>query len=470
MSPKWKRRDFLRTVGLAGLLAPVAGYWPDLQEARALTEKRNMVLIFLPNGKVRENPFVTDAAGGWEYGDGFRPYNAFRDRSIAIEEYGFQDFIDRHYSGDHGGHVAPGVCMFTGDVAYAPGGQGRGGIAPSLDQIVAWDYLNRGVITNPLRKSLNIKVTGSSFRSPSVFFQTPADYALNRTYSTEVPQVSLTSAPRDGFAQMFGDIAGTAGGATVEDLWLQGRSILDVPAAELETLKPTLPAEGRALLDQHLYNLRELERGLAAEDVEAPITPPDPPSDIGLTPENHVRVLGQWFDIVDAALRLDRTRIVTMQFGGIASRFHVPELGLGFVGTSGDSNSGSDHHSYTHHRGADVPQFMTWFSERIAELLTRLTGTGSEPRSDILTDSTVMVGMEFGWNHRAYDVPVTLFGEGGGYFRTGQRLRYGNDLAQYHKHTGTLLAIARSMGVEGLDLVGHDMADYQRGPIPELLA
>jgi hypothetical protein len=60
--------------------------------------------------------------------------------------------------------------MFTGDVSYTSGGAGSVGLAPSIDQIVAWDYLDRGLITNPLRKSLSIKITGSSFRAPSVSF------------------------------------------------------------------------------------------------------------------------------------------------------------------------------------------------------------------------------------------------------------------------------------------------------------
>lgn len=468
MKNEWKRRDFLRTVGIAGLLAPVATYWEDLPEARALTSKRNMVLVYLPNGKTRGNPFVSGSGGSWRYEQGFEPYNAFRNRSIAIEQYSFQQFVDRHYSGDNAGHCANGTCMYTGEVAYAPGGRASGGIAPSIDQIVAWDYLNRGVITNPLRKSLAIKMTGSSFRSPSVFFQTPSDYTLNRTYRSEVPPLNLEGSPRDGFVQMFGDLA-EMGGGTVEQLWLHGRSILDVPAAELASLRPTLPAEGRALLDQHLQGLRDLERGLAAEDAEAPITVPDPPDDVDDTPGNHERIWSQWVQIIDAAFRLDRTRIASIQFGGIASRFQVPSLGLGRVGGS-QNNSGSDHHSYTHHAPDRVPLFMNWYAERVAELLTELTGSGATPKPDILQDSVVMVGMEFGWNHQSYDVPITLFGEGGGYFAPGRVVRYGNDLSHFHQHTGTLLAVAHAMGTEGLELVGRDNADYQRGPSSELRA
>ncbi|MEM9191243.1 MAG: DUF1552 domain-containing protein [Myxococcota bacterium] len=461
---KWKRREFLRSSVIAGFLAPVAAYWPDLPEARALTEKRNLVLVFLPNGKVRENPFIEGMGSGWSYAEGFRPYNAFRDRSIAIEEYHFQSFINRHYNGDHGGHVAPGACMFTGDVAHETGGSGDGGVAPSLDQIVAWDYLDRGVISNPLRKSLPIKVTGSSFRSPSVFFQTPPDYTLNRTYSNRMQPVSMIDAPREGFDLMFGDVAMMNGG-TSEDLWAQGRSILDVPSAELNRLKTNLPSEGQQIMDQHLQALRELETGLA--DDGSMIEPPPRPEDIARRPENHVAIMGQWWDIVDSALRLDRTRIVTVQYGGIASRFHVPELGLGAVG-NGDGNSGSDHHSYTHHAGGRVPEFMDWFAQRNSELLTRLSGGGSVP-TDILCDSAVMVGMEFGWNHNATDVPVTIFGELGGHLDVGKAVTYGNDIATYHKHTGTLLALAKGMGVDGLNQIGRDNNEYQQGPATELL-
>jgi hypothetical protein len=467
---KWKRREFLRNSVIAGLLAPVAAYWRDLPEARAQDDRRHLVTIFLPNGKVRENPFVEGSGTAYSFAEGFSAYNAFRDRCIAIQEYGFQTFINAHYDGDHGGHVAPGCCMFTGDVSYTSGGAGSVGLAPSIDQIVAWDYLDRGVITNPLRKSLSIKITGSSFRSPSVFFQTPADYSLGRTYTGMMTPVTLIDRPVDGFERMFGDLTTmSTEGDTAADLWAQGKSILDVPAAEIRRIQPNLPSDGRAILEQHLHSLRELEVALA-DDTTTVLVPPDAPTDIARTPDNHERIIQQWWQVVDAALRFDRTRIVSVQFGGIASRFHVPALGLGFVGTSGDSNSGSDHHSYTHHSGAVVPRFMDWFAARIAELLTEMTGTGAEAKPDILRDSVVAVGMEFGWNHNASDVPVTLFGEAGGYFETGKVVRYGNDLANYHKHTGTLLGLAHAMGVDRLTTVGRNMPEYQRGVVPELLA
>jgi len=80
-----------------------------------------------------------------------------------------------------------------------------------------------------------------------------------------------------------------------------------------------------------------------------------------------------------------------------------------------------------------------------------------------------MFGCEFGYsNHIANDVPVALFGQAGGHFKTGRLLTYGNELEAYHKHTGTLLSICHAMGVTGLTAVGNPAPQYQRGPTPEL--
>lgn len=464
-----RRRDFIRSSVIASLLAPVAMQFRDLAAAQPPEGPTYMVLIFIGNGKCRENVFVETTADGFRFGPGFAPLERHKADAIAFQNYHFQSFINRHYSGDHGGHVAPGAVMFTGDLPYVRGTEGGPGIAPSIDQIVAYDYLRRGVIADPLRKSLNIKMTGSSFRSPSVFLQTPADYSLNATFTSERTPVSQLMDPREGFSRMFGDFAAMAG-STTEQLWAVGRSVLDVPHRELARMRTRLPAEGLRILDQHEHSLRELETSFASEGMMTPLTPPDAPPAIDVVPANHVRIFEQWARLIDASFRFDRTRIATIQFGGIASRFQVPELGLGFVGTSGDSNSGSDHHSYTHHQPRDVDRFLTWYSERIAGLLDTMKGDGTAVRPSILPQSAVMVGAEFGWNHDATDVPVMLFGQGGGYFRTGQLVTYGNDISQYHKHTGTLLSVCHAMGVTELTRIGRPDAEYQRGVVEALRA
>ncbi len=463
-----KRRTFLRNSVLASLLAPVAKYWDDMAEAQAMVGRRNLILIFLPNGKVASNEYILGAGDDYRLAFGYEPYMAFKDDMIVFDEYGFQGMINADYTGDHGGHVAPGAVMYSGEVPHAVDGAGRAGMAPSIDQIVAWDLLEKGHITDPLRKSLNIKMTGSSFRLPAVYTGTPADYTLGATYSRALDPVSQHNQPQDGFAQMFRDFVEMGGGDSLEDLQAFGRSILDVPSAELAGIQRTLPAEGRRILEEHLQSIRELELSFMDETVIDPAMVPDPPGSMDTAPTNHPAVWDQWVRIINASLRLQRTHVVNIQFGGVASRFQIPELGLGFVGESGDSNSGSDHHSYTHWDESNVPLFMNWYAQRVTELLGALRGDGSEA-PNILRDSAVAVGMEFGRNHNARDMPVMLFGQLGDYLRSGQRLTWGNEVDSYHKHVGMLMALAHGMGTTGLTTLGNPNPAYQRGVAAELL-
>lgn len=164
-------------------------------------------------------------------------------------------------------------------------------------------------------------------------------------------------------------------------------------------------------------------------------------------------------------MRLDRTRVASIQFGSIAARFLIPELGLAATtGNDGASNNGSDHHSYTHHKGGDVWRFMDWYALRISSLLRRLQGDGSQ--EDMLNRGVVMTGTESGQVHTAHDIPVTLFGSCGGYYNEGTTLTYGNDADGMKKHTGTLLSLAHAMGVTELESFGHPNPAYHAG-VPE---
>lgn len=269
--------------------------------------------------------------------------------------------------------------------------------------------------------------------------------------------------PIDGFRAMFGDLAEVSG-STLDALWARRASLLDVPSRELSALHGELPAEGRRILDQHLTSLRELEITIR-EDATRIAAPPEPPEEIAIVPDNHERVWAQWVRIIDAALRLDRTRLVTVQFGGCASRFYVPSLGLGYVGEEGGDNSGSDHHSYTHNDERRARLFTHWLSERAVELLRAMKGDGTV--ANILQDSAVLTGYEYGWGHMGNDIPVAIFGQYGGYFTSGRTIAYGNDISQYHKHTGTLLALCRAMGVD-IDRIGNPSPEHQRGEALEL--
>ena len=462
-SHRHKRRDFLRHAALSALVAPVAHFWTDLAEAQE--QKRYMVLVFVPNGKGASHVYTTGEPGtNWGFGPAYSALEPFKADAIAFREYTTEDFCRKHYIGSNLGHHAVSLAMFSGDYPTPFDGESRGR-APSIDQIVAWDYVQRQIAPVPLRASLNGRMPKVvETLSKGIFFQTPPDYALGKTYDRGLEPTNDLERPLDGFKQMFGDLPAGSSAGTFDTLWKHGKSMLDEPYSELQILRPTLPSEGQQILDVHLQHLRELEQSYAAISADPNVVAPMAPTAVEPIAENWDQIFSQWADLINAALRADRTRVVSFLFGKVAARVRVPSANLPSVTTD---VTGDDHHSYSHLGGPGVEVFLRFYNEKIAELLGKLKGATSD--QNILEDSVVMVGTEAGQLHLGYEVPVTLFGQAGGYFRTGQLLDFGRGTENYYKHTGTLLAVARAMGVE-LGNLGHPAREYQRGPWTELLA
>lgn len=463
---RWRRRDFLRSSALGALVAPVAPFWTDLAEAQE--RKTHMILVFFPNGKCKENVYVSETGnGGWDFGPGFAAYRDLKADAIAFQEYTTEDFCRKHYAGGNLGHHAVALAMFSGE-APAPFQSDNRGRAPTIDRIVAWDYLRRKIATDPVRACLNARMPRVvETLSRGIFFQTPSDYALGKTYTRGLEPTTDIDKPLVAFRQMFGDLAGGSGGSpgsTFDRLWKHGRSMLDAPHSELFAIRGTLPREGRDVLEVHLAKLRELEQSFAAGAAPTTATKaPAAPAELDGRAENWDAIFTQWANLIDASLRADRTRIASFHFGKVAARVRVPSARLPVVTTD---VTGDDHHSYSHKGGSGVEVFLKFYSDKVAELVRKLKGGSGVP--NILADSVVMVGTEAGYTHAGYQVPVTLFGQGGGTFKTGQLLTFGRGTANYWKHIGTLQAVCHSMGVKS-EVIGNPSPEYQKGPWPDLL-
>jgi hypothetical protein len=459
---RWKRRDLLRHAALSALVAPVAHYWSDLAEAQE--KKTYMILIWLPNGKCREHVYTTGTPGGaWDFGAPYAALREFKDDAIAFTEYTTEDFCAKHYEGENRGHHAVALAMFSGEYPTPFAAESRGR-APSIDQIVAFDYRQRGIAPSPLRASLNARMPQvTETHSKGIFFQTPGDYALGKTYTNGMEPTNDLQDPLTAFKQMFGDFMLGGESTSFDKLWKNGKSLLDAPYSELQSVQSTLPADGRVILDVHLQRLRELEQSFASLSVDPSVKPPTAPAAIDPKAENWNQIFSQWAELIDASLRADRTRIVSFLFGKVAARVRVPSANLPIVTTD---QSGDDHHSHSHVGGPNVEVFLRFYNENIAKLLRLLKG--SSPDQNLLRNSVVMVGTEAGHLHAGYEVPVTLFGQGGGYFKTGQLVQMGRGVENYHKHIGTLHALCQSMGTQ-IPNIGHPAPEYQRGPWPELL-
>lgn len=471
---RWKRRDFLRSSVTAALVAPVAHFWTDIAEAQDIANAKRACLIFLPNAKGTNDSIATGTGSNYQFVDGFEPLNPYKADTIAISKYAMQPLLDMAAShrasqgvstlGD--GHIPASQAAFTAGIPFSSSRDGA--TSPSIDQLIAEHNVREGLVADRRLANMVIQIDGSHWNmgggSRSVFRAADASVNYNQASVSQTADAPMVKSPVEGWNVLFGDLMQMEPGETAVTLWAQGKSALDGTHQEIARVRDQLPQSGRHILEQHMQSLRELETSLQARiDAQGQggtFTIPDRPQELTTNPSNHVQVLEQWFSLIDAAFRSDRMRVFAMQFGGSASRFQVPELSKGSVGP-GDSNSGTDHHSYTHHAEGQVKDFIRWYAERLASFVGKLKG-GAE-REDLLQSSVVMSTMEHGHGsaHRATDVPTLLFGNARGYFKTGQHIEGSNGDPRIP--TGTLLAVCHAMGATEIQQVGYPLPDFHNG-------
>src|SRR5215831_11203177 len=86
---RWKRRDFLRHSAMASLVAPIAAYWNDLPEARAVAARKQMLLVWFCNGDVNAVPVATPTGSGWTFAQPYTAYEKYKQDMIVFARYGY---------------------------------------------------------------------------------------------------------------------------------------------------------------------------------------------------------------------------------------------------------------------------------------------------------------------------------------------------------------------------------------------
>ena len=132
--------------------------------------------------------------------------------------------------------------------------------------------------------------------------------------------------------------------------------------------------------------------------------------------EQHVRLL---FDLISLAFQTDATRVITFMYVNEGSNRNYPQVGVH-----------EGHHDLSHHgndagKQAKISQINQFHVSLLGHLLERLAGIEENGRP-LLDRCLVMHGSGIGDGnrHNHDDLPIVLFGKGGGAIRTGRHLRY----------------------------------------------
>ncbi|MDT8398234.1 MAG: DUF1552 domain-containing protein [Pseudomonadales bacterium] len=216
------------------------------------------------------------------------------------------------------------------------------------------------------------------------------------------------------FQKLFGQGANDAERAMIANDYM---SLLDMVMAEAGSLKKSLGASDRLMLDGYLSSVREIERrvhklesrDLSVYDLpELPVGVPDFDERIELM-----------FDMIALAYQADMTRVVSFMLAAEVSNQAYTHIGIPDA-----------FHPLSHHNNSSVSidklsKLQTWHSEVIARFLGKLAAM-PDGENSILDNAIFLYGsnMSNSNNHDHFPLPSVVLGGGAGKIKGNQHLKY----------------------------------------------
>jgi Protein of unknown function (DUF1552) len=233
-----------------------------------------------------------------------------------------------------------------------------------------------------------------------------------RDPSTPLP---MEHNPRKLFQQLFG------AGDTAEErdlLAREDRSLLDLVTRDAADLKRQLGARDRAMVDDYLATVREIERRvqqLSSRDLSS-VSLPDAPSGIPSRFDEQVRLM---FDMIALAFQANLTRVATFMMAA-----EVSNQPYNFIGIS-DAFHPLSHHANNAQKMERLARVQTWNTAEFARFLQKLQGL-PDGEGNMLDNSFILFGSNMSDSnlHNHYPLPTAVVGGGMGKLKGNQHLRY----------------------------------------------
>jgi hypothetical protein len=234
--------------------------------------------------------------------------------------------------------------------------------------------------------------------------------------------------PDDVFARLFTNFNGGAG---LDLITQQRRSVLDTVQRQFQLLSPRLSSSDQQKVKAHLELVRDIEQrlGTTGNGSSSCLVPPTPPSfsdSLDASVPNTVdsedtmpQIAELQLDLLAAAFACDLTRVASYQISTSLNHIRYPWV-----------NSSGEGHALSHSGNSDTDaqgqlvRRHTWHNLMLARFLERLSqipeGTGT------VLDNTLIVmcsEISVGNTHSHKRMPMLVVG-GGWYFQTGRYLQF----------------------------------------------
>lgn len=399
MSLLTQRRQFLKTLGLAGLSAAT---WPLVQPVLAANNApRRAIFVYIPNGCNPSSWHPTGTETDFTLPAMTQPLNDVKDQCIFLQ--GFDMF------GNAGTHEGGMQKVLTG----------RSGENHTLGVSVDV-FLGEYFKTQTRKAFLNLGVIGNEWGKPI-------------TFGSDGKAIPTEDNPLSVYDKLFGE------NASNDAIIQRRRSLIDQSMNEVNQLQQRLGSVEKQKLDAHLEALRGMERRLATDLSEGFC-------DAGLFNTQGFQVTrAEYLDHANAptvgalqtdlavkALACDLTRVVTLKWTYPVTGIIIPESG-----------TRKPCHQASHDNDSHFDLIKAWYVDRFGDLIRQLQ---SHPEGDgTLLDNTMLFlcsELGHGAGHDHDNMPFILAGGQAGGICTGRYLQY-----NHTPHNKILVSIAQFMGL-----------------------
>lgn len=440
------RRNFLRGMAFGTPIAvglPIFEYLLNENGdafAQGQPLPRRFGVFFWGNGRgVEANRWNPAQVGTtWEPSPQLAPLAAYKPYLNVVS--GMRVRLSESPQGHHKGTVGimTGADFIAQEAGSAPYRSTFAG--PSIDQTIA-----KAIGTQTLFGSLELGISTRVIKGEGTSLQFLSHNGPDSGNPAEYDPVAL-------FDRIFKDLPVDGGNmpdpTLIANATEMKKSVLDSITSDIASLSQRVGTRDKARLDQHLSNIREIEKRLGGGTAPTiTCTTPTRPSPLAQNPDGEpfVERMAGLSDVLALALACDATRVFTIHFSGSAAGpvFHPLGIDRGNHDLSHEGEAAQD----------EMDRSTIWTMEQLGVLLGKLEGA-VEGDSNLLKQSAILVSSDTsdGAAHSVNDYPVLVAGSGGGYFKNP---------GVHHKQEGgntteVLLSCVRAMGIEATEFGGGD--------------
>ncbi len=415
------RREFIRGAGAFALAFPGLSSWSGLSwlgPAGDPAQKKRLIIMFSPNGMVREGFWPKTEGPDFEMDQVLKPLESLREKTLVVHG------ICNKVRGDGDNHMRGMSCLLTGNELF-PGNIQGGSDSPagwakgiSIDQEIR-NYLQSNPASRTRFGTLEFGVQVSN----------QADPWTRMVYAGPNQPIAPIDDPYRMFEKMFGKVKDR------ENLL----SILDLVQQDIESTKSVVDARDLKLLDSHKKFVDKMSLDLKNSGSRTyAVDPPELPRNVANTGDNMPDLAKMQIDLLVNGLANDLNRIATLQFTKSVGQAKMHWL---------DVNEG--HHELSHdpdekQESQDkLRRINTWYCEQLAYLCNQLGKVEEPGTNQSMLDNTLVVWtneLGHGNSHTLNNLPMVMVGGGFG-FEMGRFTKV-KDVST----TRLWLAIAHAMG------------------------